>query len=338
MFRRMFASGNFEIVGEAEDGKRAVEQIPRARPQVVLMDVMMPRMNGIEATRVIMSQLPVPVILVSDLVGHDSQLNFKALEAGALDLMRKPSGAQLSDPAFVSRFIRSVRMWSEVPLVTRRSLLSHAAPLSPAPSVLPQAPLKSPGDRRFDMVCIGTSTGGPPALARMLTDIGPKAPWPIVMVQHIAPDFIEGMARWLAETTGIPTSVANEGEVVMPGRAYLAPDHHHLTLRGQTVRLDTSPQRRGHRPSVDALFESVALSGWASRTLAVLLTGMGEDGADGLRRIRAAGGWTIAQDAATSVVFGMPRVAAEIGAACEVLPLPQIGGRLRELGTRVAMV
>ena len=330
-FRRLITSDpGFFVVGEASDGRAAVEEIARKRPQVVLMDIVMPRMDGLEATRTIMAQHPTPVVLISDLVGRDANLNFKALQAGALDLLRKPSAEDLADAGFRKRFLRDLRLWSEVPLITRRAT-AGPAPKQSAPtrkrSVNPPYRASAAGIDP-ELVCIGASTGGPPALARLLADIGTEPPWPILIVQHITSGFVTGLGRWLTETTPISVSVAEHGETIRKGRAYLAPDERHLVLRGDILYHDAGAPCKGHRPSVDVLFESVAAGGRATSTVAVLLTGMGSDGAQGLSALRSAGAWTIAQDEASSVVYGMPREAIQLGAAREVLPLEEIGGRL----------
>ena len=178
---------------------------------------------------------------------------------------------------------------------------------------------------------IGASTGGPPALAFLLSGLQPTVPWPILITQHISAGFTRGLAEWLASVSGLPVVLAERGMLPRPGTVYLAPDERHLLVRGRSLDLEDSSPRLGHRPSVDVMFHSAVNHNVAPQSLAILLTGMGQDGAEGLARLRSAGAWTIAQDAATSVVYGMPKVAAELQAACEILALDQILARLQAL-------
>ncbi len=329
LLRRMLDDPSIQIVGEAVDGRSALRIIEARRPDIVLMDVVMPEMDGLSVTRELMATRPLPVVIVSDLAGRDAGLGFRALEAGALELMRKPILNEAIDPDRRRRFVRNIRMWSGVPVVTRHKRAATVAGEKPEKPAIPvvTAP-RPPVPQHFRMLAVGASTGGPPALARLLSSIGPGAPWPIVIVQHITPGFTEGLARWLSETTGVPVEVGADGALPMTGRAYLAPDHLHLTYDGRVLRHTDGPPQRGHRPSVDVLFDSIAALPSAAGVLGVILTGMGEDGARGLLEMRKRGSFTIAQDEATSVVYGMPRAAAILGAACEVMPIDDIGERL----------
>jgi len=321
------ADGQSVVVGEASDGREALDRIPLTLPDVVLMDIMMARMDGLEATRALMHSCPRPVLIVSDLVGRDADLNFKALEAGALDLVRKPSAAELGDPATADRLRRKVRLLSEVPVVTRRGRAQRrAVPDQAADSA------SEPGPSGVSMVCIGASTGGPPVILKILAALGDGPAWPILVVQHMSPGFTPGFAKWLSESSGIKVVVAEHGIRPKRGVVYVAGEDRHLRVDGRCLVLDDAPPLSGHRPSVDVLFNSVAERGFAAETIAVLLTGMGRDGAHGLGRIRDAGGWTIAQDEATSVVYGMPKAAVDVGAAREVLGVEAIISRLQTVG------
>ena len=316
--RMLHSDPGIEVVGEATDAETALSRLPRVRPDIVLMDVVMPGMGGLEATRILMRDQPMPIVLVSELVGARADLNFQALDLGALDLLRKPTLEQSRDPTQQRRFCRTIRMLSEIPVVgravTRRKERRNSLPgLGAQPTLL----------------CIGASTGGPRALGVILGELGPSFPLPVVIVQHIAAGFGRGMADWLSDVTQVPVSVATDGETPEPGRAYLAPEARHLEMRGSTLHIGHGRPIGGYRPSVDRFFQTVAASPNGSSTLAVLLTGMGQDGAHGLLRLRRAGAWTAAQDERTSVVFGMPRAAVELNAAVEVLPVDRIAPRVR---------
>lgn len=328
--RVIMSGAGLVVVGEVSTGEQALRVAAQIKPDIVLMDVVMSGMDGLEATRRLMSESPVPVLVVSALAGRDATLNFRALEVGALDIAQKPSRADIDDPIFCARFCRIVRALARVPVVTRSS---RAAP---APSRGERATSKSSQraalrpleNRAFQRLCIGASTGGPPALHALLNSLRPRPPWPVLIVQHITPGFVDPLARWLEAETGITVLIAEAGVVPEKGVVYLAPDGLNLRLDGPALALSSAPLAVVHRPSVDVLFDSVVTSGAAPSTLGVLLTGMGSDGAAGLRSLRDAGGYTIVQDESTSVVYGMPKAAVERDAAVEVLPLAEIGSRL----------
>lgn len=339
VLRKYFAGDErFKVVGEAHNGREAVQMLAALAPDIVVMDVVMPVLGGLDATAEIMATAPRPVLLISELVGKDARLNFRALESGALDLSRKPTMADLDTPGAKERFLRQVLLLADVPVVTRHRTDRKPAPpvarppREAAPAVAePRKPWPK-GVRDVEIVLIGASTGGPPALLNILTALGAAAPWPILIAQHMSPGFLEGMARWLTASAGMPVEMGKGGVVPEPGKAYLAPDGAHLEYRAGTLRLDHRPPERGNLPSVNYLFESVARDIVAPRTAAVLLTGMGEDGARGLLALREAGAWTAAQDQASAVVYGMPKVARDLGAAQEILSLDEIGPRLLALG------
>ncbi|MFV2073322.1 MAG: chemotaxis-specific protein-glutamate methyltransferase CheB [Thermoanaerobaculales bacterium] len=320
--------GRARVVGEAIDGHQALERIHDAEPDIVLMDIMMAKMDGIEATRALMRSFPRPVLIISDLVGRDCDLNFKALEAGALDLIRKPSALELADEAAVGRLRRKVRLLAGVPVVTR-----HQRRTRPPRTELRTAIGDGTSIGEVSVVCIGASTGGPAAVLRVLAALNGGSPWPILLVQHTIAGFTAGMVKWLGHASGLEVVVAEDRVRPRPGVIYVAPDDHHLEFRGERMALTVGPPLGGHRPAVDALFDSIADGGAAEGAIAVLMSGMGSDGARGLQRIRRAGGWTIAQDEASSVVYGMPKVAVELEAACEVLSVDGIAARLVQCAT-----
>lgn len=323
----LLVADGMEVVGTATNGTKALRDVPQLRPDVVLMDIMMPQMNGLECTRALMSSCATPILIVSDLVGARANLNFEALEAGALDVCRKPTRAQLGDATARAQFCRQVRLAAEIPVVTRRtipvirSVAAACPPVATRSETCPDPP---------SAVFIGASTGGPLALRDVLADLhgrGPGGP-PIVIAQHMTRGFLAGLATWLSIAMKGEVELAQHGMRLHPGRVILAPDDRSVELDGDRLLLVDAPAR-GSRPSVDVLFQSAAHRVDADRVCAILLSGMGRDGARGLAALRRQGAWTIAQDEATSVIWGMPKVAIDLGAAREVLSLRQIQARLR---------
>jgi len=323
--------------GEATDGQAAVALIPEAGPDIVLMDVLMPRLDGLQATARLMADHPLPIVLMSEATGSDPELAFSGLEAGAVEVMRKPTRRELEDPLAASRLGRKICALSMVPVVTRRRRTGRAGATSAGTAGITAAVSAvsntAPSPRQdFSLVCIGASTGGPPAIRSLLADLG-TPPVPVVIVQHMSLGFTRSLAAWLQGEVSVPIELVGGVTEPRPGRVYLAPDGSHLKLRGRNLVLDAEPHGTFHQPSIDVLFQSVVDSGLARRTLAVLLTGMGADGANGMVEICEAGGWTIAQDEASSVVYGMPKVARELGGVREVCSLQRIGTRIVQLVT-----
>lgn len=314
--RALATDPRIEIVGEAGSGEAALDRIPSAFPDIVLMDIVMPGVDGLETTRELMHGYAKPVIVISDM-GSNAATGFEALRAGALDVIGKPSAEELADPAWVRRFCHRIRMLAEIPVITRRRVEGSKPLVIERRATRPEA-------SRVEMVCIGASTGGPPALRAVLDGIKSRPQWPVLIVQHMSKGFTTGMASWLGSATGQDVRLASDGEQWQPGVFYIAPDGGHLELGPHRLAVTAGPPLGGHQPAVDRLFSSVARSRLASRTVAVLLTGMGSDGARGLEDLRKAGAWTIAQDEVSSVVFGMPKAAVDLGAACEELSLDEI--------------
>lgn len=318
------ASG-FEVVAEAEDGFAAVGLAKAHRPDVVVLDLWMPGLDGAEATRCLMSESPVPIVVMTAAQGPaDVESSVNALRLGALAVIDKPAGP--CAPGFEEhrrQFVATVKAMSEVKVVRRWA----TTPLTRRCATTTLSPRR----RRRGVVAMVASTGGPGALHEILSRIGPAFDAPILVVQHMTPGFLGGFVRWLDQVSGIRVKLAEDGEPLEPGTAYVAPDGGHLGLRdARTAEVGSGPPRGGFRPSGTHLFESVArVAGRGS--VGVALTGMGDDGVEGLRALRAAGGRVLVQDEASSVVFGIPRAAIGEGLAREVLPLARIAGRLTEL-------
>jgi two-component system chemotaxis response regulator CheB len=332
-----------EVVGQARDGEQAVKLAAHLKPDVITMDVHMPKLDGLEATRRIMAETPTPIVVISAIDPKDVKMSFEAMGSGALAILAKPSGPTAAD--FTERageIVSTVRTMAGVRVVKRRPRLTAAAPqaashrpqatvpASPASAV--RSPLSavpaSTTRRRIELVAIGSSTGGPDALGKIIGALPETAPVPILIVQHITVGFHQGLVDWLNTVTPLTVKLGEEGHLPVRGEVILAPGEHHMSVDGtKRIRLTTESPVRGHRPSATHLFRSVA-SVYGASALGVILTGMGDDGADGLVELRRAGGWVIGQDEATCVVYGMPREAAVRGAVSEVLPLPEIAGAI----------
>ena len=314
-----------QVVGEAKDGLEAVEMTQRLRPQLVTMDIRMPRMDGFAATKEIMITAPTPIVIVTGSTeGREVELAMNTLRTGALAVLRKPVGPaspQFEDMA--QKLLTTVKTMAQVKVV--RQWRSAAPRPEPPPRLFPVR-AEEPGR----LVAVATSTGGPAALHRLFSALPGDFPAPILVVQHITSGFMGGLADWLNSCSDLQVKIAEQGEPLAAHTIYLAPDDHHLGVSGRrTIALSKAPPVGGFRPSGTALFDSVAQAFGAS-VLAVILTGMGEDGVAGLRSVRQAGGRIIAQDEKSSVVFGMPGAAVAAGLADLVLPLDAIGSRLVE--------
>ena len=318
-----------EVVGTARDGLEAVERAESLKPDVILMDVHMPRLSGYEATRRIMQRTPLPIVMVSASIAPDEvAMTFAALEAGALTVVAKPLGPDHPQQAETARkLLETVRLMAEVKVVRRwpRRELPAAAP-----------PPLAKADRKVRVIAIGASTGGPPVVAEILKGLPPDLGAPILLVQHIAPGFTAGLAEWLGQVTRLAVKVAAANEPAGPGAVHVAPEGVQMGITAQgRIHLVDAPGEDGFRPSASYLFRSVA-EAYGQSALGVLLTGMGRDGATGLRRLRDGGAATIAQDEETSAVFGMPQEAIRLGAAEYVLSPGQISAAIRSLAVNRA--
>ena len=319
-------SRDFDVVGHAQNGAEAIERAIALSPDLIIMDVHMPIVDGLDATKEIMREAPAPIVMVSSSASvADVGLGLSAMQAGALALLAKP-GSPVSDSfedearqflamAKAMAAVKVVRRWSRpargTPQMTKRMATRHG----------PQVKL----------IAIGTSTGGPAALHRILIDLPSDFQAPILVVQHMARGFIDGLVKWLGGAIALKVTTASHGEALLPGTVYIAPDDRHLgaTPDGRAVLAMTAPVG-GFRPSVDYLFDSCARA-YGSSLVATMLTGMGQDGVEGLATVKERGGRVIAQDERSSVVFGMAQQAVSRGLVDEVLPLDAIGSRLQTL-------
>ena len=333
MLEVLGADPDIEIVGEADDGKRGIELCRRLRPDVVTLDMMLPRMTGLEATEFIMAYCPTPILIVSASTNRrDLFKTYDALAAGALDVLDKPQGNEIDD-AWERKFVSTVKLLSRIKVIMHPRALLGPMGQPPAGAASIEAASRGaalPREGRLRAVAIGVSTGGPAALIEILRGLPHGFPLPILLVIHIGKFFAPAFAEWLDGRSPVRVAYAADGEPLPPfgeGRVLMAGPDSHLVLRQGKLRLTQDPERHSCRPSVDVLFASLAQDLGAD-CAACLLTGMGRDGAEGLLAIRRAGGRTIAQDQATSVVFGMPKEAILLGAAEQVLPLEKIAPEL----------
>ncbi|MCY1076071.1 chemotaxis-specific protein-glutamate methyltransferase CheB [Archangium lansingense] len=321
--RRRLADGfalepSCEVVGEAIDGQQAFEQCQRLRPDVVTMDLVMPKVDGLRATELIMAHCPTPIVVLSAAENRTEGLRtMDALAAGAVDAVDKPSG--LLDARWMEMLVSRVRVASRVRVIThvRARLRQETTPAPPRVA----APLVPPR-----LLVMGASTGGPAAVRHILRSLPAGFPLPVLLVLHITEHFDTAMAEWLEAQSGLVVRNAVDGEALpMPGRVTvrMAPGNRHLVVRNGRLRLVDGPERHSCRPSVDELFESVAREVGAA-AIGCLLTGMGRDGAEGLAALRRAGAATVVEDESSCVVFGMPREAIRLGAAQHVMELTEI--------------
>jgi two-component system chemotaxis response regulator CheB len=318
------ADPRLEIAAVVASGEEALKVLNALSPDVISMDIRLPGMNGLEATRRIMSEKPTPIVVVANSIeSEDFNITVNALNAGALTVLEKPAGPTSAHyQALAQRLCTQLAIMSQVKVVRRRGEVKRLQPERDWP-----LPVRY-GDYR--MLGIVSSTGGPSALAHLLTGLGPDFPLPILLVQHIGCHFLEGFASWLQGICPFSVNVVRGPERPEHGHIYVAMGDHHLRLGAEHVETDTADPVSLQRPSGTILFESMA-STLGRKALGVVLTGMGDDGASGMLKLRQSGAYTIAEDASTAVVYGMPAEAVRLGAVCESLPLPAIARRLREL-------
>lgn len=322
-----------EVVGKAYNGKQAIALVEKNKPDIVTMDIDMPTMGGLEATRKIMELTPVPIIVVT--AGRNltrENLSIDALAAGALTVVYKPVGiGHPSEEIKTKRLITLVKTYSQVKVVRRRMLrVSDPKPQKIEPflenTAIPQ--VNTLLSRKY--LAIGVSSGGPPVLEEILSEITPDFPYPILIVQHITVGFLESMVSWLNRHLSLPVSIASEGELALPGHVYFAPDNFQMGLSFNKFRLEHPDSRQGICPSVEYLFNSLNAT-QGKDVIALMLTGMGSDGAEEMKKLRESGALTIAQDKESSLVHGMPGEAIKLGGVDHVLNIDQIKQVLQEI-------
>ncbi len=318
MRRVVVDGGGHQLAWVAQDGAEAVDACIRNRPDVVLMDLIMPKVDGIEATRQIMANAPCAIVVVTADMNENQGKVFEAMGAGALDVVNTPvlysSGTCKGAQALLAKIDTIGKLVGAIDL-------GHRRPAARSVSL-----------RRPDcLVAIGASAGGPAALAHILQRLPAGFSGPMVIIQHVDPQFAPGLASWLNQHTVLTVRLAREGDWLEAGTVLLADGDQHLVFKGPgRLGYIREPMDSAYSPSVDVFFRSIDRF-WEGRTVGVLLTGMGRDGAEGLKMLRVAGHYTLVQDQATSAVYGMPKAAAELDAATEILPLEQIPSRLARL-------
>lgn len=326
--RALSVDPRIEVVGSAKTGVEAVERAIELQPDVITLDIEMPELTGLEALPVLMKSTPARVVMLSSL--DDPDTTYQALAAGASDFVVKPrQGVATSLTELSEVMIKKIKTAYRVDPAKRVPTASAAERGSIGGAGSAAVPRATSSLQR--VVAIAASTGGPPALERVFSALGPDLPCSYLVVQHLPAGFSQSLARRLAGVSGIEFAEASDGASIKPGRGYVAPHGAHMVVEHGAlprIRLEEGPTLHGVRPAADPLFESVARS-FGERVVGVVLTGMGSDGAAGLAAIKRQGGVTIAQDEATSVVWGMPKAALKAGAVSKVVPLERIPAEIR---------
>jgi two-component system, chemotaxis family, protein-glutamate methylesterase/glutaminase len=327
------ADSQLQVVGRAKDGREAVSLAESLKPDVITMDLNMPHMDGLQATATIMTNNPRPIVIVSSESKEGAASTLKALELGAIDFVTKPSSAiDLDMQSIKEDLLRKVRVAAKVRVVRTASRLANAiqapsrgVPASASAASQPSRPISENSDMRFPVVVLGASTGGPATVMRLAQGFTRDFPAAVILVQHMPASFTSQYALQLAEFTSIRVKEAETNESIQPGTLYICPGGQHLRITSTgRVELDSNSGRiEGYLPNIDVTMESAAAFG-GPMSIGVVLTGMGSDGARGARLIKNAGGIVIAQDEATSVIFGMPAETIKAGVADQVLGIDDI--------------
>lgn len=306
----------FKIVGVAYDGEEAIEAVKELKPDIIAMDWQMPKLDGKEATRIIMETNPTPIVIVTgSLAAKDVMFSFSMIEAGALAIVKKPPSVDHPDyKKGTQELIQTLKLMSEVKMVKRSAhTMKKHVPAKPAIGKIIRA------ESEIQVIAIGASTGGPLVLQKILSGLPKNIPVPLLIVQHISHGFTEGFVEWLNNTTNFPLHIATHGELLLPGHGYVAPDDFHMGVEnGPRIVLSKHELENGLRPSVAYLFRTTAQV-FSSSAVGILLTGMGRDGADELKLMKEKGAITFAQDKESSIVHGMPGEAIKLNAATHVL-------------------
>jgi two-component system chemotaxis response regulator CheB len=327
---------DLQVCGEARDGRDAIAQLESLRPDVISMDINMPHMDGLQATEVIMSSNPHPVLIVSSESREGADVTLKALQLGAIDFVSKPSsGIDLDMSSIQDELCRKLKMAAKVRVVRTAARSNGQQKSAVERPVAQKAEPSKPNGRsggetshrgagKFPIVVVASSTGGPATLMKFIPAFPADFPGAIIVVQHMPGNFTSQFSKQLAEVSEIKVKEAEAGEIVVPGQVYVCPGSNHLRVSATgRVVLDDGPRIGGYRPCADLTLESVvAYSG--PNAVAVILTGMGNDGSKGVQVVKAAGGYVIAQDESTAVIFGMPQEAIKTGAVDQVLPVDAI--------------
>ena len=326
--RMLESDAGVRIVARVANGRQAVAEVERQQIDVVVLDIEMPEMDGMQALPLLLRADPgLRIIMASTLTTRGADVALRALRLGAADYIPKPSTAAIADDSFRRELVAKVKGLARL----RRRAAAPSAAMPAKPAVLT---LRAASAQRPSLLAIGSSTGGPQALFALVQALGRAVPVPVVLTQHMPPAFTTLLAEHLGKLGGIACSEARDGEAIEPGRLYLAPGDRHLLIEGATgrlrARLSDAPAENFCRPSVDPMLRS-AVAACGGRVLVVMLTGMGHDGLAGTREVVAAGGAAIAQDEATSVVWGMPGAIAQAGLCHKVLPLPMLAGAVLDL-------
>jgi two-component system chemotaxis response regulator CheB len=328
---------DIQVVGTALDGVEAVQRALELRPDLITMDIHLPRINGLEATRRILRLAPIPIVVVTASLNQpDMDLTFEALRVGALSVVKKPGR---NDAESCATVVRTVRLMADVPVVHRWNHSGNTAQLVLPKSVQPvpfdTGQEKAPPKKPARIVGIASSTGGPGALANALRTLPGDYPLPILIVQHITRGFAASLAEWLSSELKLRVRLAEQSELPGPGTVLISPDDCHMQVGDHgEINLHNSPPYKGLRPSADYLFLSLARV-YGQQAVGVILTGMGEDGVEGLTELHRQGGVVLAQDEATSVVYGMPREAARRKVVDYILPVNEVGPALLRLSRKV---
>jgi two-component system chemotaxis response regulator CheB len=329
------AEPDFTVIDTARNGKDALDKARHLKPDVITMDVEMPIMDGITALEVIMREFPTPVVMVSSLTQAGADATIKALELGAIDFVAKSAGPFSSTNGIQNEILTKCRMAVKAnvkQLVRRQTPAFLQANIMQPPSANQVLKMPKPTLRAGEqIVAIGTSTGGPRALQEIITKLPGDLPCGVVIVQHMPPGFTKSLAERLNSLSSLQVKEAEHNDVIRPGLVLIAPGDYHMTIEREAgrrvIKLNQNQPIGGHRPAVNPMFESVAKE-YGSCAVGVILTGMGQDGAAGMMSIKKQNGYTIAEDQSSAVVFGMPKVAIELGAIDKVAPLMSVAAEI----------
>jgi two-component system chemotaxis response regulator CheB len=317
---------DIEVIGTANNGAEAIEFIRKTKPDVITMDINMPIMDGFEATTNIMSEIPIPIVIVSS--GYtisETAKKFRALEVGAVAILPLPYGPENPDYEItMKRFVSTVKLMSQVKLIKRWNRSPNTIQNKNQQESLLLIDEAQDAVSKVRILVIGASAGGPIALKEIMDNVPHSLPFPVIIVQHIDAEFTQDFADWLNLSSAIPIYIAEDGEILKPGKAYMAPGDHHIGVSAMDIaKVTKDVAESGLRPSVSFLFRAVR-NIYRDKAIAVLLSGMGADGASELKLLKDAGSITIAQDVASSLIHGMPGEAIKLGGACHVLSPSQI--------------